>query len=489
MGEMDSPRIPLNVESLNGGGFTGETSRKRSLENNGDASSDYPMKFKRRKVSAIRDFPAGCGRFTIEMGKKSCENAGSFDTAQSPTVEAERADSMDYELVKSSHQMELPELLKSSKPEMVEELRSLDPKESLELSTPLKDNATEFSKSLDQSELLNSSKTVKPLIVELPNSSDLMELDESLEALTPLDQPELPDVPKSSDQSKLVEMQSIVSPTESLNALVPVDKATEEPLPKKYPPLRRVSADRDFPPFCGRDAPLVTMEECLKAVPSSRKKSVDDVGGHKPSNGLPRTVKSENVKVNSMGNDMDQIGKKVQVRDPLVIKSKVTIDKEVGGIVKVKSASKSRMSENDTTEVRDTIQVRTASGSKLKGEDMNEFREKSQTRAAPDIKLSRPGTKSPYVTAKTDRENKSLAGKVGKESLANYKDKSPKGKSVRDSENQKIFKNQSQGEEPMDLESFGDRIVVQALMAAPNCPWRKGKRLSMSFSNSKRKGK
>ncbi|KAL6556596.1 hypothetical protein OROGR_005884 [Orobanche gracilis] len=52
------------------GGLSGEVSNKRPLENG------YTLKYKPRRVSAIRDFPPGCGRNAVPINLKSEENGG-----------------------------------------------------------------------------------------------------------------------------------------------------------------------------------------------------------------------------------------------------------------------------------------------------------------------------------------------------------------------------------------------------------------------------
>ncbi|KAL5729694.1 [histone H3]-lysine(4) N-trimethyltransferase [Ranunculus cassubicifolius] len=58
---------------VNGNGRIGDGSRKRIFENGG--FSDGPvLKFKKRRVSAIRDFPPGCGRNALPINGRLKEN-------------------------------------------------------------------------------------------------------------------------------------------------------------------------------------------------------------------------------------------------------------------------------------------------------------------------------------------------------------------------------------------------------------------------------
>ncbi|XP_077244854.1 histone-lysine N-methyltransferase, H3 lysine-9 specific SUVH6-like isoform X2 [Tasmannia lanceolata] len=188
--------------------------------------------------------------------------------------------------------------------------------------------------------------------------------------------------------------------------------------------------------------------------------SVDDVRGFKPSDGLPRAVKIDNVKGNSIGIDTDQVG------DGFMSKLKITVSKEIGDIVCSKS-----MIEDDTNEVSDRVEVRAALGSKLEKGDTREFCEKSQTRS---------WIISQSVIIISDSESESSEGKVGKEAPKHCNVKSSERKFMGGSEDKNSVKNQSQGDESIGLESFGDTITMQALMGAPKCPSRQGEWLSNS---------
>ncbi|KAK2372360.1 histone-lysine N-methyltransferase, H3 lysine-9 specific SUVH1 [Trifolium repens] len=48
----------------------------------------------------------------------------------------------------------------------------------------------------------------------------------------------------------------------------------EESVPKRYPSRARVAAIRDFPRLCGRNAPLLTNDECVKELSSLNKRRV-----------------------------------------------------------------------------------------------------------------------------------------------------------------------------------------------------------------------
>ncbi|CAN6486791.1 unnamed protein product [Victoria cruziana] len=55
----------MNSGLLENGNINDGSSKERHLEINGYVDSDGVIRFKKRKVSAIRDFPKGCGRFAL----------------------------------------------------------------------------------------------------------------------------------------------------------------------------------------------------------------------------------------------------------------------------------------------------------------------------------------------------------------------------------------------------------------------------------------
>lgn len=149
------------------------------MENGHYASRGGP-KYKQRRVSAVRDFPPGCGRFAVRLNGR----ANDLDIVQTTSPGAE--------------------------------------------------NITHSSNHIDRSELMN---------VDVQGSLF----------------PKTGNVTASDQKSSGTE--------ENLNA---VDiAALKKAMTRNYPPRRRVSAIRDFPRFCGRNAPpLITEEKCRKPLAS-----------------------------------------------------------------------------------------------------------------------------------------------------------------------------------------------------------------------------
>jgi euchromatic histone-lysine N-methyltransferase len=55
---------------------------------------------------------------------------------------------------------------------------------------------------------------------------------------------------------------------------VPNGNGLRKTMAKKYPPRRRVSAIRDFPPLCGRNAPNLSKVESVKVLASPKNRSL-----------------------------------------------------------------------------------------------------------------------------------------------------------------------------------------------------------------------
>ncbi|XP_058086745.1 histone-lysine N-methyltransferase, H3 lysine-9 specific SUVH6-like [Magnolia sinica] len=603
---------------------------------------EHPLKYKRRKVSAVRDFPFGCGRFAPKINQAQKESSVAAVEVESSGGFVGAVDSESLEPLKCLDQNGLP---KTAESELLESAKALEPK------------IMELQKSSDQAELVKLAEASIPKTVEVLNSPGERKLvgtsenlkpetSESLKSLAPetvelpksLGQLESLDVVGSSCQPEQMEILSIsgqieplrspkgsVHPGPKISVQIQSSTSVAEPVEerqyKKYPPRRRISAIRDFPPGCGRNAPRMSKEECMKLVALSGSKSMDNEKVvESPSNGMVGTVKTEDIDGKLKGNDTKQIGEKIQVGDVIESKSKGSVSNEIDGIVKGKSVSKSNTFEDGAQDIIDNIQVKAASGSKLEGKDTKEISEKVkiiaghetasrgklkvedpeeiteeiriravareaasggkskventkeiaeevhikavaheaasksklngehakeitknvQSRAAHETpsgsklkgkhakeitekveiraahetasgskskregtkeiteklhntaahenKLSRSGTPSQSVNEKVRKEVGSSAAKTGKESMRESKDKSSKRKLMAEPEEENAVENQSQREQTTGSELPSGRVIVQALMAAPNCPWRQGKRPSKHMLSSRSSG-
>eukprot|EP00268_Persea_americana_P043769 TRINITY_DN44073_c0_g1_i1.p1 TRINITY_DN44073_c0_g1~~TRINITY_DN44073_c0_g1_i1.p1 ORF type:complete len:1013 (+),score=234.04 TRINITY_DN44073_c0_g1_i1:236-3274(+) len=271
---------------------------------NGNGISMGPVRFKRRSVSAKRDFPPRCGRNALEPDAKL--------RAESLIVRAADLGSLVPSGV--SAESELPKLSKSS-----------DQMEPSSLLDGLKPETAGVSECLNQNTLLNNSEP------EIANQSEMM---------GGLDRAE----------KDTVQLLDISAPGE----------AAEKIVPKKFP-TRRVSCIRDFPRGCGRNAPPITpREERKKAVLMGSKKPTGD----RPSTEMDGTVNAES----SAGKSEGKIAKEPEAEVHLesAFRHDVTEDKteEKTDDVQVKGATRRGLKGVDAKEIAEKIQFSTAHESK-----------------------------------------------------------------------------------------------------------------------------
>jgi hypothetical protein len=87
---------------------------------------------------------------------------------------------------------------------------------------------------------------------------------------------------------------------------VPNGNGLRKTMAKKYPPRRKVSAIRDFPPLCGRNAPCLSKEEeSVKVVASPKNKSL---GQEKSDMGDWPLEETEKTDLKGMGEDFQNTG-------------------------------------------------------------------------------------------------------------------------------------------------------------------------------------
>ncbi|WJX55107.1 [histone H3]-lysine(4) N-trimethyltransferase [Trifolium repens] len=87
----------------------------------------------------------------------------------------------------------------------------------------------------------------------------------------------------------------------------------EETVTKKYPPRKKVAAIRDFPRLCGRNAPLLTKDECLKELSSLNKRTVGQTDVKEADNNKRKLANI--VQADSEGNATQRV-KKMDVVEP-----------------------------------------------------------------------------------------------------------------------------------------------------------------------------
>ncbi|MED6157851.1 hypothetical protein PIB30_027238 [Stylosanthes scabra] len=178
------------------------------LRENGDCKFHVRPEWKRRKVSAVRDFPEGCGPFAPRIDEVlKCE-----DNSQHP------------------------------------ELHPETPVKTTDCSLN-KENPVVSSDQVDVPPLVND----EPAKVLLPDMEALAdtELGRAVRSSSPVGE-EVPSA-HSKSLSSNVDMASSTAWMENM-------------VTRRYFPRRKVSAIRDFPPLCGRNAPSLNMDEGLKEI-------------------------------------------------------------------------------------------------------------------------------------------------------------------------------------------------------------------------------
>ncbi|KAK4742041.1 hypothetical protein SAY87_000042 [Trapa incisa] len=197
--------------------------------------------FKRRKVSAVRDFPPGCGRSPVRIRSVPVEDDNN--------VAGTRGDGMSKNTDDLSVQC------------------------SVTLNVGKCQNAG-VSQDLPTEPLQGAASTTEPGI--------LKELDSSTEILKPEEAPklEIDDVLLDVPSVDLADAKKdMIHPDDYIAC--PFNDSIIKYKIHKYPPRGRISAVRKFPPFCGRNAPIMRKEGLLEKNEASLLKD-EGMGEEKP---------------------------------------------------------------------------------------------------------------------------------------------------------------------------------------------------------------
>lgn len=207
MGVVDNmlnSKSSTRVASINNGD-DGERSGK-SWKENGHDNARPQLNFKRRKVSAVRDFPKGCGRSAARIGSPANVNIANSGAHDGTLVEGKSVEDLKDKFVST---VDEPPLANdgSSKAGLVglEDLESCRNAETVKC---------------------DSSKMSKDLHKNGPSS--------------PVDE-------------------AVLLASNLLSRIV--SRADDKTVKRRNFPKRRVSATRHFPPFCGRNAPRLSKDK------------------------------------------------------------------------------------------------------------------------------------------------------------------------------------------------------------------------------------
>ncbi|KAI4327184.1 hypothetical protein L6164_019676 [Bauhinia variegata] len=197
-----------------------------SAMEDGDCTFRAQSISKRRKVSANRDFPDGCGRFAKKIDLKPKVDTASFNFGKSAVVE-DNGEGTSKGEVESQH-YEFSET---------------------KIPTETHGQADDFCLTKDSPVVSSIPVDGPPLTNNKPEEVQLEDLDALVDKLTRTAEGVCCD---SSNVSKFLSQDVNLSCSSGC-----LDKA----LNRSYLPRRRVSANRDFPPLCGRNAPRLEKDE------------------------------------------------------------------------------------------------------------------------------------------------------------------------------------------------------------------------------------
>ncbi|CAB4279410.1 unnamed protein product [Prunus armeniaca] len=500
------------------------------MENGECSFHSQSPKLKRRIISAVRDFPPGCGRFAQINNVRPDKEATSV-VESVPTESLIHGDKNG-----DGHGVDKMMLSNGHEDETDLNRKDIHTVETIESVTALEHEISDSPKNLHQLNNLRSVEeaasvgTAEALISRGKNGDGqgiekLMgstgQVDETVlmngkaagtvdavESLTTLEH-EVSDLLKNPNQL------GVASPNEDMVAVPPdinvcspfvsngngVDKIAV----KKYPPRRRVSAVRDFPHLCGRN---VSLEERNFGQERSA------VGDKPSSSNTPKT-------------SVKQIGEDVQDDEFHKSDLEVNVSKVIGEVQpNCKENAVQEMEKQDECKVNSKMNV-VSKDTKKKciepsqesngcqglgdvgyseekvGKEMVVYHEKEipsekcldECEVNSKMKLVPKDTRKECI--EPSQENNGCQGLgdvghseelVGKEIVVYHAKESP-GEKCLDISN---FHNQLHEEDFESSELTSDRVMVMGLMAASNCPWRKGKEVCKyktegGMSRSKRK--
>lgn len=236
--------------SLSNGELCNGVSNKRFSEEVHSSSSITP-KWKTRRVSAVRDFPPGCGPNAPRIKAEQVEDEKKMDVSAIDGVMASENgnEPLFREEVKSPTELEMAGSLDDLVGKVVASAAMTVT--GYDASSPVKPLGDDFWQTLqiDAPEFSHDFDRVEALAV--------VKMNDTLENNFKVEISALADEPRPPSNGKL----PLVLDLPISDGNIVKDRIMET----KYP-RRRVSATREFPPFCGRNAPCPTEEERTKIM-------------------------------------------------------------------------------------------------------------------------------------------------------------------------------------------------------------------------------
>ncbi|XP_038726371.1 histone-lysine N-methyltransferase, H3 lysine-9 specific SUVH6-like isoform X2 [Tripterygium wilfordii] len=291
------------------------------MENDNVASHIGLPKYKQRRVSAVRDFPPGCGRFaagiSLRPDKEEAPNnaveelEGRYKDGNiqlSETGFGTQSTSVLQSLVRE----EMPGQQNASESEFERLKSSEHPKYGLTSMDMKQMQAVDLSEgvgALDDARMITPLKAFEQETCDVVN--DVCQVDDAA-----LDEELVP----PNDLGLL--------PLHDDSAAYRNGNDLEKTLVRSYPPRRRVSAVRDFPPNCGRNVSCLSKEKDMEVLDSSEHRCLGQEKFDSEDEPLKGTIQT-NVK--GMGVDVggeDDEASKLEGYYPKSVKDEVKVESE-----------------------------------------------------------------------------------------------------------------------------------------------------------------
>ncbi|XP_021911201.1 LOW QUALITY PROTEIN: histone-lysine N-methyltransferase, H3 lysine-9 specific SUVH6-like, partial [Carica papaya] len=407
------------------------------MENERYVAFSGVRKYKRRKVSAVRDFPPGCGWFPTQINLTPGEEAGYSGTIEKSVNGDESCGSLHVDCDRSSATGNESQSQDLSL--MVGQRDHMD---------SVGEKLMNSSNQVDGLESVKAESTGTPLldlepghveksVLKLENGGNL----NASEVLNKVDLSAKEEIaPKGCLKSFLPLGEPVISHGIYLN------KSSI----RNYPPRRNVSAVRDFPPNVGINASHLTSEEIIEIVASVQNKNS---GPEKYCNGdvtmkadfkqiRQAVLDEDNRKSRVEGDDVSQIGEKVQPESDGIFSKERGKNKEFKIL-----PEEDKLALGDAKEQSDTSGKTNTSRLHLETESLE----------------------------KTDEKSIGLLEENMERQIVIYSRENNNGRRISDTTS---FENKLQDESSGYSEFTSGRVLVLGLMAAKTCPWRQGRKVT-----------
>ncbi|XP_048131937.1 histone-lysine N-methyltransferase, H3 lysine-9 specific SUVH6-like [Rhodamnia argentea] len=398
------------------------------MANDNCYSHNGAPKYKRRVVSAIRDFPPGCGRFAPRITVEPTKNSVYIASSPNKGTAAEAVDTswgghVDSRVGDSTAILTQTSVVESCLKTLGQVADVVDGVSSVNEKQPT-------GMSLGALELTGIVEPGKA------SESELFKRDGGV-AAAPQD--------KDTTESSYA---CFCSGNTSLT-ICSTRKCLEKSKARSYPPRRRVSAIRDFPPDCGRNAPLCDKEACSIVAAPLKETKVSEESPLKDQKTLRQTEVTGTNLIKEILRDQDS--------------------QECKSLNEVTEATKAEVwaehEENSVGSRREQDKLGTISEMNIEPEDANDGWGGSPRGSNQDLFVCQ----SEAFLDKSISDIEISGGKWAKKMVAYKKGESLKRKHA------DVSGNRTSEDNAGSSEVSSERVLVQGLMAAPFCPWQQSK--------------